>query len=160
MIYYLKREDSIMKKRFLALVVACFLTACSSGTVTKGAAVYKIEQQNAAVTMTFDAKGDEIVFFHQKTVMNTEGLSDEDVEGIKTLAKQAVSDIKHYKGAKYKINTTDDELIETIDVPINKDTLKADKDYQLLNIEGEADDGLSLSKTRDALKAAGWEKVK
>ena len=86
-----------MKRHMCAVVagaaVLC-LTACGGEEEVRNAATATIEQNGVTMTMSFDAKGDEVTRITQESVIDLSGYTDEMILGFKSVTKQLLKQAK------------------------------------------------------------------
>ena len=148
-----------MKKQMCAIMagaaVLC-LTACGGGKEVQNAATATLEQNGVTMTMSFDAKGDEVTRITQESVIDLSGYSEEMIDALNSTVESAEETYAEVEGVEYSCGQEDGKMVERIVIPTDKDTLRAAVEQGLLPVDDEDVTQLSLKATTDNLEAAGW----
>lgn len=148
-----------MKRHMCAVVagaaVLC-LTACGGEDEVRNAATATIEQNGVTMTMSFDAKGDEVTRITQESVIDLSGYSEEMIDALNSTVESAEETYAEVEGVEYSCGQEDGKMVERIVIPTDKDTLRAAVEQGLLPVDDEDVTQLSLKATTDNLEAAGW----
>ena len=148
-----------MKRHMCAVVagaaVLC-LTACGGEEEGRNAATATIEQNGVTMTMSFDAKGDEVTRITQESVIDLSGYSEEMIDALNSTVESAEETYAEVEGVEYSCGQEDGKMVERIVIPTDKDTLRAAVEQGLLPVDDEDVTQLSLKATTDNLEAAGW----
>lgn len=148
-----------MKRHMCAVVagaaVLC-LTACGGEEVVRNTATATIEQNGVTMTMSFDAKGDEVTRITQESVIDLSGYSEEMIDALNSTVESAEETYAEVEGVEYSCGQEDGKMVERIVIPTDKDTLRAAVEQGLLPVDDEDVTQLSLKATTDNLEAAGW----
>ncbi|HJD34358.1 MAG TPA: YehR family protein [Candidatus Mediterraneibacter tabaqchaliae] len=148
-----------MKRHMCAVVagaaVLCF-TACGGEEEVRNAATATIEQNGVTMTMSFDAKGDEVTRITQESVIDLSGYSEEMIDALNSTVESAEETYAEVEGVEYSCGQEDGKMVERIVIPTDKDTLRAAVEQGLLPVDDEDVTQLSLKATTDNLEAAGW----
>lgn len=147
-------------KKILCVALVCVMmfamTACKEEEEVKGAGKATIEQDGVTVTMTFDAKGDTITRVTQESVMSLEGFSEEQIQLVRDAVTDAEKEYAEIEGLEYSTEETEGQLVETIVIPTDEETLKAVVAAGILPVEGDDVTELSLEQTKESLGNSGW----
>lgn len=147
-------------KKILCVALVCVMmfamTACKEEEEVKGAGKATIEQDGVSVTMTFDAKGDTITRVTQESVMSLEGFSEEQIQLVRDAVTDAEKEYAEIEGLEYSTEETEGQLVETIVIPTDEETLKAVVAAGILPVEGDDVTELSLEQTKESLGNSGW----
>ena len=149
-------------KKLLSLIVVCALSfalaACGGTEIeeVKGAATCTIEQDGVSVKMVMDAKGDVVTKITQTSVMSLEGIAEEQIEQLNAILEETKASYEGIGSVEYSAELTETELVETIVIPTDEETLAAVIEAGLLPVDGEDVTALSLEMTKENLAAAGW----
>ena len=122
----------------------------------RNAATATIEQNGVTMTMSFDAKGDEVTRITQESVIDLSGYSEEMIDALNSTVESAEETYAEVEGVEYSCGQEDGKMVERIVIPTDKDTLRAAVEQGLLPVDDEDVTQLSLKATTDNLEAAGW----
>ena len=148
-----------MKRHMCAVVAGAAvlgLTACGGEEEVRNAATATIEQNGVTMTMSFDAKGDEVTRITQESVIDLSGYSEEMIDALNSTVESAEETYAEVEGVEYSCGQEDGKMVERIVIPTDKDTLRAAVEQGLLPVDDEDVTQLSLKATTDNLEAAGW----
>lgn len=133
------------------------LVACGNGEETKNALVLTYDEADIIhIEMAFDAKDDVVTKITQNSVVNVSKFSEDQIAQLEALGDTSKEQFEKIKGTEYSRERKGDDLIETITIPADKETLNAVVDAGLLPVEGSADQ-LSISKTKETMVNNGWK---
>ena len=148
-----------MKRHMCAVVAGAAgvcVTACGGEEEVRNAATATIEQNGVTMTMSFDAKGDEVTRITQESVIDLSGYSEEMIDALNSTVESAEETYAEVEGVEYSCGQEDGKMVERIVIPTDKDTLRAAVEQGLLPVDDEDVTQLSLKATTDNLEAAGW----
>lgn len=149
-------------KKILAMFLACTMllgvTACGAAEEEEvvAAATCTVEQDGVVTKMIFDAKGDVVTKITQESSVSLEGYTDDQIVEIEALIEDAKAAYADIEGVTYSAEITDDQLLETIVIPTDEDTLQAVVQAGLLPVDNEEVTQLSLENTVANLEESGW----
>ena len=147
-----------MKKLVCILAMCifmCGLTACSEEEV-QNAATATIEQDGMTMKMVFDAKGDVVTKITQETTMDLTGFTEDQIAEVNSAVEAAKENFGGIDGGEYTAEEKDGQLIETIVMPTDEDTLRVMIDQGILPVDNEELTQLSLDATVENLESSGW----
>ena len=147
-----------MKKLVCILAMCifmCGLTACSEEAV-QNAATATIEQDGMTMKMVFDAKGDVVTKITQETTMDLTGFTEDQIAEVNSAVEAAKENFGGIDGVEYTAEEKDGQLIETIVMPTDEDTLRVMIDQGILPVDNEELTQLSLDATVENLESSGW----
>ena len=147
-----------MKKLVCILAMCifmCGLTACSEEEV-QNAATATIEQDGMTMKMVFDAKGDVVTKITQETTMDLTGFTEDQIAEVNSAVEAAKENFGGIVGVEYTAEEKGGQLIETIVMPTDEDTLRVMIDQGILPVDNEELTQLSLDATVENLESSGW----
>lgn len=141
----------------MVLVLMMGISACGSEPEeVKGVATCSIEQNGVLTTMVFDAKGDVVTQITQEGVLPLDGYSEDQIKEVEKLVSDAEAVYAGIEGVTYAAVIENEQLIETIIIPTDEETLQAVIQAGMLPVDDENITALSLQSTLDNLEALGW----
>ena len=153
----MKKHIKKIMALFVVLTLMMGISACGSEPEEiKGAATCWIEQNGVVTTMVLDAKGDTVTQINQEAVLSLNGYSEDQIKEVEKLVSDAEAVYAGIEGVTYKAVIEDEQLIETIIIPTDTETLQSVIQAGMLPVDDENVTLLSLQSTLDNLEAAGW----
>ena len=140
----------------LSCMMLLGLTACGGEEEVKNAAVGTFEQNGITITMSFDAKGDKVTRLTQKSVIPTEGYTEEPLQALREVVDQAAATYDDFESVEYTSEEEEGQMVETIVIPTDEETLKQVVEAGLLPVDDENVTELSLEQTKKNLEDTGW----
>ena len=115
-------------RKLMCVMLSCMmllgLTACGGEEEVKNAAVGTFEQNGITITMSFDAKGDKVTRLTQKSVIPTEGYTEEQLQALREVVDQAAATYDDFESVEYTSEEEEGQMVETIVIPTDEETLK------------------------------------
>ncbi len=147
-------------RKLMCVMLSCMmllgLTACGGEEEVKNAAVGTFEQNGITITMSFDAKGDKVTRLTQKSVIPTEGYTEEQLQALREVVDQAAATYDDFESVEYTSEEEEGQMVETIVIPRDEETLKQVVEAGLLPVDDENVTELSLEQTKKNLEDTGW----
>ena len=147
-------------RKLMCVMLSCMmllgLTACGGEEEVKNAAVGTFEQNGITITMSFDAKGDKVTRLTQKSVIPTEGYTEEQLQALREVVDQAAATYDDFESVEYTSEEEEGQMVETIVIPPDEETLKQVVEAGLLPVDDENVTELSLEQTKKNLEDTGW----
>ena len=147
-------------RKLMCVMLSCMmllgLTACGGEEEVKNAAVGTFEQNGITITMSFDAKGDKVTRLTQKSVIPTEGYTEEQLQALREVVDQAAATYDDFESVEYTSEEEEGQMVETIVIPTGEETLKQVVEAGLLPVDDENVTELSLEQTKKNLEDTGW----
>ena len=147
-------------RKLMCVMLSCMmllgLTACGGEEEVKNAAVGTFEQNGITITMSFDAKGDKVTRLTQKSVIPTEGYTEEQLQALREVVDQAAATYDDFESVEYTSEEEEGLMVETIVIPTDEETLKQVVEAGLLPVDDENVTELSLEQTKKNLEDTGW----
>ena len=147
-------------RKLMCVMLSCMmllgLTACGGEEEVKNAAVGTFEQNGITITMSFDAKGDKVTRLTQKSVIPTEGYTEEQLQALREVVDQAAATYDDFESVEYTSEEEEGQMVETIVIPTDEETLKPVVEAGLLPVDDENVTELSLEQTKKNLEDTGW----
>ena len=147
-------------RKLMCMMLSCMmllgLTACGGEEEVKNAAVGTFEQNGITITMSFDAKGDKVTRLTQKSVIPTEGYTEEQLQALREVVDQAAATYDDFESVEYTSEEEEGQMVETIVIPRDEETLKQVVEAGLLPVDDENVTELSLEQTKKNLEDTGW----
>ena len=147
-------------RKLMCVMLSCMmllgLTACGGEEEVKNAAVGTFEQNGITITMSFDAKGDKVTRLTQKSVIPTEGYTEEHLQALREVVDQAAATYDDFESVEYTSEEEEGQMVETIVIPTDEETLKQVVEAGLLPVDDENVTELSLEQTKKNLEDTGW----
>ena len=147
-------------RKLMCVMLSCMLllglTACGGEEEVKNAAVGTFEQNGITITMSFDAKGDKVTRLTQKSVIPTEGYTEEQLQALREVVDQAAATYDDFESVEYTSEEEEGQMVETIVIPTDEETLKQVVEAGLLPVDDENVTELSLEQTKKNLEDTGW----
>ena len=152
----MKKIVSVM----LAAVMVLAFAACGGGPQT---AIYTMEITESGITMvdtmTLEADGDAIQKMTEEISMDFSGLDEATIEQLITTYDALVEQYNSVEGVECTAEAGDTYYTMTVVVDATGDAVTTLADMGLLAVTGDAEGGLSLKATEEALTGSGYTKL-
>ena len=104
-------------RKLMCVMLSCMmllgLTACGGEEEVKNAAVGTFEQNGITITMSFDAKGDKVTRLTQKSVIPTEGYTEEQLQALREVVDQAAATYDDFESVEYTSEEEEGQMVDT-----------------------------------------------
>ena len=160
---FITERGKNMKKVLSTIIAVLLVLALVACGAKEQSVTYRMETEQSGIAMvelmTFEAEGDKIVKITDKLEMDFSGFDDATVEQLKTAFDEMTAQGNSVDGASCESSFSGTTYTMTLTVDVESGAAAELGDMGLLQITGDAENGLSLKNTEEQLASNGYTKV-